>query len=716
MKKCFAAFLCAALLLCGCVEKLPSTPPVGSTAAEPAHPQIPADISLPTDGPAYHFYASENGYFYRNDGGTGTPLYIQGVNMGLTEADTDLNNPNVSYETYLQWFAQIRDMNANTVRAFTVMNPNFYRALYDYNVLHPQRPLYLIQGIWFSEDLMYQLTDALESDQILINAFKRSVRETIDIVHGNSDYTVYGEFSPAIYDKDISQYVIGYILGLEYPAEFVIETNASHPDEADYEGTYLYTAPDAAPFEAFLCEVGETLIAYETDHYAHQTPVAFLNWQTLDVLEHPNEPFEEEDAVSVNTENIRSKSSYVPNQFAAMDVYPYYPEFMNHQQEYLDFRDENGDPDPYRAYLRELRAQYTMPVLVAEYGLSTARGKAHLAASGYDQGGLTEQEQGHYLAQMTQSILLEGYCGGLVFSWQDEWFKRTWNAEMYYPRDPTQRTHNLASAEQGYGLVSFEVSTAYPDGAYAEWKDIAYIEGTGMKVQYDADYMHIYIELPAGFDFERDTYYVPISVLGIGSEYATAQGLRFDRNADFLLEICGREETRLLCDEYYDLFGFKYGVLKQIYEEKADPQPNSGRYCSIQTYVSNDMYLPVDQLYIGPKAYESGLLRFGNGNPNAQDFCSQADFYYADGKLEIRLAWYLLNVANVRQGICMAPFTSDRVEYADITDIYIGGGQTGQVPLHPTAFSALGGLWTRCRLKQSYYILQEAFATLPYTQ
>jgi len=663
--------------------------------------KLPNNISVD-----YDFFAADNGYFYHKVKEKSELFYIKGVNMGLTTATTDLSNPNVTYDTYFEWFGQIKKMNANTVRVFTVMNPDFYKALYDYNKENSDSPLYLIQGIWFSEDLMYELTDALESDEILINAFKRSVTETIDIINGNSDYTTYGEYSPAIYKYDVSKYVVGYILGLEYPAEFVNETNASHPGESAYEGDYLFTSYDSSPFEAFLCEVGETLISFETENYEHQTPVAFLNWQTLDTLTHSNEPFEEEDGVSVNTENILCSSSYATGLFAAVDVYPYYPEFMNHQAKYQDYRDENGNKNPYRAYLKDLKKQYSVPLLVAEYGLSTSRGIAHTATSGYDQGGLTEEQQGEYCADMTRSIALEGCCGGLLFSWQDEWFKKTWNTIMYYPDDPTDRTHNLSSAEQSYGVLSFDVSNTYSDGDFDDFENTDYINDN-IKVKFDADYMHIYIDLPKNFNFNKDTYFVPISTLGIGSMKSVSDNVSFDKNCDFLLKINGKEDTRLLCDSYYDSFVYKYCVQKKVFDTKLG-QRDSGKYNKIKTFISNEMYLPDDDKTISPKSYESGKLKYGNANPNAKDYCSNADFYYKDGKVEIRLAWYLLGVMNARLGVCINEFNGEDISFTNFDDIYIGGGEKGKISMSSADFEPVSMKITK-RLKKSYKYMQKVF-------
>ena len=51
----------------------------------------------------------------KNDNKKWNRVILKGVNMGLTLATTNLNNPDVSYETYMEWFEQISEMNANTI-------------------------------------------------------------------------------------------------------------------------------------------------------------------------------------------------------------------------------------------------------------------------------------------------------------------------------------------------------------------------------------------------------------------------------------------------------------------------------------------------------------------------------------------------------------------------------------------------------------------------
>ena len=85
--------------------------------------------NVDTNGNNIEFVA-QGDYFYHNDNKKWNRVILKGVNMGLTLATTNLNNPDVSYETYMEWFEQISEMNANTVKVFTIMNPDFYQAFY----------------------------------------------------------------------------------------------------------------------------------------------------------------------------------------------------------------------------------------------------------------------------------------------------------------------------------------------------------------------------------------------------------------------------------------------------------------------------------------------------------------------------------------------------------------------------------------------------------
>ena len=66
------------------------------------------------------FSTARDGYFYLRREDKWRCSFLKGVNMGLTLPDTDLNNPNIPYATYYEWFSLISQMNANTVKVFTI--------------------------------------------------------------------------------------------------------------------------------------------------------------------------------------------------------------------------------------------------------------------------------------------------------------------------------------------------------------------------------------------------------------------------------------------------------------------------------------------------------------------------------------------------------------------------------------------------------------------
>ena len=66
-------------------------------------------------------------------------------------------------------------------------------------------------------------------------------------------------------------------------------------------------------------------------------------------------------------------------------------------------------------------------------------------------------------------------AGGMVFTWQDEWFKRTWNTMEY--DNPNRRPFwtNLQTGEQHFGLLSFDPGTKLKvkvDGKSDDWKKL----------------------------------------------------------------------------------------------------------------------------------------------------------------------------------------------------------------------------------------------------
>lgn len=658
-------------------------------------------------------FRASGDYFYRLKNSKWNIAYLKGVNMGLTEATTSLSDPNVSYDTYTQWFQQIADMNANTVKVFTVMNPNFYKAFYDYNRTH-DTPLYLLQGIWFNENHLYDIGDAYGENNLIIDSFKKAVTETLDIVHGKSDYTDYGSFAPAVYEYDISEYVAGYILGLEWPADFILNTNANNPGKV-YRGEYMYTGSGASPFEAFLCEIGNHLIAYETRTYMHQTPVAFLNWSTTDALTHTNEPFEEEDSAQLNVENIQWTDKYFPGQFAAMDIYPYYPEFINYQEEYTAFKDPTGKTNPYRAYLRDLKAHCSMPFLVAEVGLSTSRGVSHNSVMGYKQGGLTEEQQGKYVCEMLGDITRERFAGAMIFSWQDEWFKQVWNTVKYAPDDPQSRTPNVQIPEQSYGILAMEAgktAVCKIDGEDREWSSgdvITQNSAYTLSSKYDAAYLYLKIDTEKSFDFDKDKIYIPIQTAARGSDSAKEFDLRFNAAADFLIQINGQKNSRVFTDAYNDSFHYIYAVQKGVFPaEESYAVQNSGVFNTINTFTSNELYLPVSKKTIEAQYYESGLLHFGISDPDSKDYDSLADFCEKDGVIEVRVPWYLLGIVNSAEMVSIDDFYENgTIRFSKISGLKLGIGAPGEeIALKASGYEGIPAVEFHTRLKKSYDIIR----------
>lgn len=650
--------------------------------------------------------------------------FLKGVNIGAAKPGYFPGELAITKDEYLRWFQYISDMNAEVIRVYTTLKPEFYDALYEFNQ-NSSKPLYLIQGVWVKEEDKARLLDAYGENELIKNDFIKDACDLVDVFHGNARLPEKRGFASGIYNTDVSPYVIAWVLGIEWDPLFVEGTNLKNEKRNNYSGNYLYTE-GASPFETFLCEVADQVLEYEIEKYQLTRPLSFSNWPTTDMLEHPNEPYEHENMAEVNTEHIKAQESYKSGLFASYHIYPYYPDFISYQKEYREFIDEQGNINTYKAYLRDLIKEHSVPVLVAEFGVPASRGKAHDAIhSGYNQGFHDEAEQGEIIVSLMQDIYDEDYCGALIFSWQDEWFKKTWNTMDFDL--PYQRPFwsNPQTNEQQFGLLAFDPgrlkSVAYIDGDISEWQEeepTILSDSLSLYMKADEKYLYLMLETK-DFDFENDFIYIPIdTVQEQGNTWYDAEKIQFSRPADFLIRINGEDNSRIFVDAYYDSFYFIYGekqnmvAKNQKYREK-----DSGIFNPLYLCLSREVFLPEDQKIIPFSKYETGILKHGNANPEHEDFNSLSDFAYHQGKLEIRVPWQLLNVMDPSTKAVMGDFYKNNgFEAENIEGIYLGAevlkkGEKLGSPIDMAYYSWKA--WEMPsyheRLKPSYYSVQAAF-------
>lgn len=643
------------------------------------------------------------------DGGY-AETFLEGVNIGAASAGSFPGEFAITKETYLRWFKEISEMNVHVIRVYVNQMPEFYEALLEFNQSSEQ-PLYLLHGVYANEDMIEEFGNAYGGNGALQESFLKDVRNAVDMVHGNAEIEKLPGNAGGTYTADVSPWTIGWILGIEWSGDFVNATNDANPEKTSFTGKYV-TTEDASPFEVFLAEAVEVAIAQDIENYGTQRPVALCNWCTTDPLSHPGEPSPEmEDAASVDVEHIRATEAFDAGFFASYHVYPYYPEFLSYESRYT------STGDPYRAYLEELVSYHSMPVLVSEFGIPASRGIAHEnAMTGMSQGHASEQQQAEWLIAMNEDIRSAGCAGGLIFSWQDEWFKRTWNTMDYETTDRRPFWYNPQSPEECFGLLAFEPGESKPtvtiDGDCGEWAKADHVvenDGLTISARYDAAYLYLLVE-GDNYDFEKDVVYVPIGV--VSNQGNTSYGdLRFEDGAEFLLVLNGAANSRLIVDAYYDAFQFSYSTQNHFFDAlPGQNEKDSGNFNPIYLAMNRPMTLPETGERTEFMRFETGLMQYGDARED-----SLADFCAGDGFVEVRLPWQLISFMDPSTKQVMGDFAGQNTIVAVSTDgVRLGVAPEGSADSVPmTLFS-----WDNWelpvyheRLKASYYLLRDYYAS-----
>lgn len=244
-------------------------------------------------------------------------------------------------------------------------------------------------------------------DSEYIDRFAEDCTTVVDAIHGQRWIELGRLAGTGTYAKDISPWVIGYIIGVEWEAPTVIYTDHKYVGMGTYQGEYMSTTSEASAFENMLAMVGDRMMQYESMRYKEQRLVAFSNWPTTDLFDYPR-PMQLlfEKYASVDVEHIAMSDKVVSGTFASYHVYPYYPDYLRYLPEYANATDEAGQVNTYQAYLKTLVDYHSMPVIISEYGVPTSRGMAQGDANtNRNQGGMSEAAQGEALARCYSDIM-----------------------------------------------------------------------------------------------------------------------------------------------------------------------------------------------------------------------------------------------------------------------------------------------------------------------
>jgi len=506
------------------------------------------------------FRASE-GAIWRQAGEGWEKFYVTGVNLGPVAPGFYPASPPNSYKTYAAWLKMAREANANTVRAYGLMHPAFYRAFRHQRGEGGKLTLYqqIAVDVPPGNDLY---------DPKFIEDTKREVRYVVDALHGRGEVPPRLGKSSGVYDGDISAAVSGILFGREFDPVITTQTNLSNPSKKKYDGKYV-SVVDASPTQAWVAEMLDYLVDYETETYNAQHPVAMINWPRTDGLFHPTESGRT-NASGLDEAKFRVQPAFHAGLFASYHIYLHYPEFFALDSTYANGRDSQGI-NPMAAYLRELRLHVPYPLVVTEYGISNSTGVLDYLPENWNYGGHSEEEQAQLLSRLTHTIHDTGCAGGVVFELLDEWY----NSDRIFfdyeaPRERSTLWLNLLDPRKNYGLAGYRTSKwrLFTAGA-AGWQSAQTLytgSGAVRSVRAAADEAFLYLRLEAPCPdcvarpaarppaAETISYVIALNAApsAVGLEKLPFGGLRFSDGAAFLIRVGDPATSRLSIADAYN--------------------------------------------------------------------------------------------------------------------------------------------------------------------
>jgi hypothetical protein len=559
---------------------------------------------------------------------TGDRTFLPGVNLGSTTPGHLPGELSVSAAQYRSWFAAMDWLGLRVVRIYTIHPPAFYRELARYNRANPDRPLYLMQGVYLPDESYAWKKNVY--DQNVTRAFQAELNDADAAVSGDLARKPQPGRASGIWDTDVSPWLAGWIIGVEFDPAATAASDRRNGSQPLVKGHFFRNTATATPTERWLAGRMDELAGYRARRGLSE-PVAFVNWPTTDPLRHPEEPLSTEDLVQLDANHVRPTPAWPAGTFASYHAYPYYPDFQRHEPALQTYR-YAGRPDPYAGYLAALKKHHgAIPTLVTEFGVPSAIGSAHNGPLGRSQGGHSEAEAMRIDAELLRLIQDQGLSAGFLFDWADEWFKFTWNTVEHQYGERRQLWHDPLTNEQNFGLIAMDAagspdaSNQYLVDAESAWP------ARRVTARVDESYVRLRITLRSprpsaltlGFDVLPGLTGPPAPNTGNG-----------DADAAVTLDLVSRTGQAYLRNEL-DPMPLDYAVRESA---RGSWVPGWKPY---QLVVDRVLTIPSTGEKLPAEIQNAGALRYGTP---ADD--SRAVWYVDGDDLVIRVPWAMLGYAD----------------------------------------------------------------------
>jgi hypothetical protein len=662
---------------------------------------IVSNDSIPNNKEYFVKTKGKNIYIVKGD--NWERLKIVGVYLNSTKPGVFPSENMISEEEYFRWINYIYDMGANCIKVSNTMDVSFYNALSKFNKTKKQ-PIYLMQGIYFDERLLKNGKD-LEG-KTASESFKNNIKLVIDSVHGNS-YNFKKIGVTQDYKTDISKYVIGYSLGIEFANHDLIYADIMN-EKYPYGGKYIYTNKDASSFESYLARMGDYLTSYEFSKYKKQSLISFIGTSPLNIVNNKDASKNEiKDFIDIR--NIKRTRALKTGIVASYNIYP---SFTN-LKEYQDNIDE---------YFKKINNHYKIPVIIGEIGIPSSRSGGDFNKD-IDKGYINEKEQGKALVNVYRAIKKSEISGCFIFEFQDSWTSSSSNTKESKILDRSAYWSDPQTYSQNFGLMAFEPGkanqTPYPDNNLNDWKDNDILnkdKNLSLSVKSDEKYLYLMVKSQNKLDFKKENIYIDLDVTPkSGVNKSTQYNLKFDKPVDFIIMINDNGNSRVAVHEYYNRFNFY--EKKTLYEKRPDlisHKPDMDYFSPIYIDIRPKMYVKSLNETLDKISYETGKLIKGNANPNSKNYNSASDYYRGDNYVEVRIPWGLINFMDPSTKQIQDDFYKEfKTKPLKIKGINLGvtikDGDKTINRLNSKTFNLNG--WNSPtyheRLKQSYYIVKD---------